>query len=190
MHPRRTIPFETALGPAPGGSGRLRSTVPIGGRSARPPWGRSADSAQGRRARIYAASGEPLEGHAPGRPLSRYRGRAERHAGWSRRRGCLLKMLSGSGRPAGRRDRGFAEWHRRVRRSSTPRTHSSSGWLTIQELKGICRDRDGIYASAARRGAPGAVQVADRWHLTHNLADALALRRPHSREPAEGPDGG
>jgi transposase len=37
----------------------------------------------------------------------------------------------------------------------------------------ICRDRDGVYASAAARGARGPMQVADRWHIVHNLADAL-----------------
>src|SRR5262249_58619214 len=40
----------------------------------------------------------------------------------------------------------------------------------------ICRDRDGVYASAATRGAPDAMQVADRWHIVHNLAAALERR--------------
>jgi len=61
-----------------------------------------------------------------------------------------------------------------------------SEWLAKHsEVKVVSRDRQGSYAQGARCTAPEAVQVADRFHLTFNLRQAvereLAVRRPFLR---------
>ena len=64
--------------------------------------------------------------------------------------------------------------------------------LAHPEIEVVSRDRGEEYASAARIGAPQAIQCADRFHLAQNLTDIveviLARCRADIRKGSKPPD--
>lgn len=60
---------------------------------------------------------------------------------------------------------------------------STEQWLrTHPGAEIVSRDRASLYAEAATKAAPHAVQVADRWHLLHNMRETLVdVLRPRHR---------
>jgi transposase len=51
---------------------------------------------------------------------------------------------------------------------------TAKAWIkSHSEIRYVSRDRGSEYASAATQGAPQAVQVADRFHITKNLSEAV-----------------
>jgi transposase len=61
---------------------------------------------------------------------------------------------------------------------------TAQAWLAAQpQIEEVTRDRGGGYALAASRALPGAMQVADRWHLMENASQAfLAATRGSMRQ--------
>lgn len=75
------------------------------------------------------------------------------------------------------------ERHRRLDVLPDRDSMSVTAWLKrYPSIEIVSRDRGGAYAEAARIGAPQAVQVADRFHVSQNLHNAVdqAIRRRFS----------
>jgi hypothetical protein len=75
-----------------------------------------------------------------------------------------------------------AETHERIEVLPDRTTDTLEAWLREHPgIEIVCRDGSATYAEAVRRALPDAVQVADRWHLWHNLCEAaLGEVKAHS----------
>ena len=75
-----------------------------------------------------------------------------------------------------------AETHERIDVLPDRTTDTLQAWLREHPgIEVVCRDGSATYAEAIRRALPDAVQVADRWHLWHNLCEAaLSEVKAHS----------
>jgi transposase len=68
------------------------------------------------------------------------------------------------------------ESHRVVDLLPDRQAETAAQWMRQQtDLAVVSRDRGGEYASAAREGAPQAVQCADRFHIVKNLTEAVQV---------------
>ncbi|MEU1543913.1 ISL3 family transposase [Actinacidiphila glaucinigra] len=75
-----------------------------------------------------------------------------------------------------------AETHERIDVLADRTADTLEAWLREHpSIEVVCRDGSTTYAEAIRRALPDAVQVADRWHLWHNLCEAaLSEVKAHS----------
>jgi transposase len=75
------------------------------------------------------------------------------------------------------------EQHRPIDLLADASAESFVAWLQAHpSVEIVSRDRGTTYADGATRGAPQALQIADRWHRLHNLGEALekVLARHHA----------